>query len=107
MTYGHFLLLFLLLPLGLLAWAWRKDVRRGRWGPLLLLLLVVYAATTPWDSWAVRHGLWDFPPGKTWGLRLAQLPLEEYLFFGLQTLLTGLWVRRRLQRLPEFGGRAA
>ena len=33
-------------------------------------------------------------------MKLIHLPLEEYLFFGLQTLLTGLWVGRRLQRLP-------
>lgn len=100
MTYGRFLLLFLVLPLGLLFL--RADVRRGPWRPLLLLLPLVYLATTPWDSWAVAHGLWDFPEGKTWGVRLFRLPLEEYLFFGLQTLLTGLLVQRRLGGLPEF-----
>ena len=103
MTYGRFLLLFLLLPVGLLLL--RADVRQGPWRPLLWLLPLVYLATTPWDSWAVAHGLWDFPEGKTWGVRLFRLPLEEYLFFGLQTFLTFLLVRRRLAGLPEFGGR--
>jgi lycopene beta-cyclase len=102
-TYGRFLVLFLLLPLGLLLS--RAEVRHGPWRPLGLLLLVVYLATTPWDSWAVAHGLWDFPQGKTWGVRLFGLPLEEYLFFGLQTLLVGLLVRRRLWALVEFSGR--
>lgn len=100
MTYGHFLLLFLVLPLLLLLL--RADVRRGPWRPLLVLLPLVYLATTPWDSWAVAHGLWDFPQGKTWGVRLFRLPLEEYLFFGLQTALTGLLVQRRLSALPDF-----
>ncbi|HXX30445.1 MAG TPA: lycopene cyclase domain-containing protein [Myxococcaceae bacterium] len=105
MTYGRFLLLFLVLPLGVLAL--RGELARGPWRPLLLVLGLAYAATTPWDAWAVAHGLWAFPPGKVWGPRLLGLPLEEYCFFGLQTLLTGLWVRRRLERLAEPGGSAA
>jgi lycopene cyclase domain-containing protein len=101
-TYARFLLLFLVLPLAL--FAWRGEFRRGPWRPLLVLLGVVYLTTTPWDSWAVMRGFWAFPAEKNWGLRLGVLPLEELLFFGLQTLLTGLWVRRRLLRLPEFAG---
>ncbi|HZH02757.1 MAG TPA: lycopene cyclase domain-containing protein [Myxococcaceae bacterium] len=96
MTYGRFLGLFLVVPIGVLLWAWRRDLRRGSWAPLGILIAVVYAATTPWDNAAVAWGIWGFGEGKTWGLRLGYLPLEEYLFFGLQTVLTGLWVRRRL-----------
>ena len=106
MTYGRFLLLFLGLPLALV-FLFVRGARRGPWRPFLLLLPLVYLATTPWDSWAVVHGLWAFPEGKTWGLRLGVLPLEEYLFFGLQTLLTGLWVRARLARLADFAPRPA
>jgi lycopene beta-cyclase len=104
-TYARFLLFFLVLPVGLLLL--RADIRRGPWRPLLWLFPLVYLATTPWDSWAVAHGLWSFPEGKTWGLRLFRLPAEEYLFFGLQTLLTFLLVRRRLAALREFSGRPA
>jgi lycopene beta-cyclase len=104
-TYGRFLLLFLVLPLGLTALL--PASRRGPWRPLLGVLALAYLTTTPWDSWAVAHGLWSFPPGKTWGLRLGVLPLEEYCFFGLQTLLTGLWVRRRLAPLVAAPARAA
>jgi lycopene beta-cyclase len=104
MTYGRFLLLFLVLPLALLLV--RRDMRQGPWRPLFLLLPLVYLATTPWDSWAVGHGLWDFPDGKTWGVRLFRLPAEEYCFFGLQTCLTFLLVRRRLVALPEFHAEA-
>ncbi len=102
MTYPRFLGLFLALPLAVLLVLWWKDtVMRLPWRSVLPLLLVVYLATTPWDSVAVKHGLWDFPEGKTWGIRLGWLPLEEYLFFGLQTLLTGLWAGRRLLRLRD------
>ena len=99
MTYGRFLGLFVLLPILGSAWLPRANLRRGGFGPLLLLLLVVYVATTPWDNAAVAHGLWDFDNERTWGVRLLYLPVEEYLFFGLQTVLTGLWVRARLSRL--------
>jgi len=103
-TYGVFLALFVALPLGalLVVW-WTGTVRRLPWKGVLQLLLVVYLATAPWDGWAVRHGLWDFPDGKTWGIRIGALPLEEYLFFGLQTLLTGLWAGRRLLALRGRG----
>lgn len=102
MTYGRFLALFVALPLVILATAWwSSTVKRLPGKTFLLLLLVVFLATTPWDSVAVKHGLWRFPEGKTWGIRLGWLPLEEYLFFGLQTLLTGLWAARRLLRLED------
>ena len=107
MTYARFLGLFVALPLAvLLVLWWRETARRLPWKSVLQLLLVVYLATTPWDSAAVKHGLWEFPEGKTWGIRIGNLPLEEYLFFGLQTLLTGLWAARRLMLLRERGAPA-
>jgi lycopene beta-cyclase len=98
MTYARFLGLFVVLPILLLAVRYRKTFTARSLAPLGLLLLVVYAATTPWDNLAVKWGLWGFDPERTWGLELGYLPLEEYLFFGLQTLLVGLWARARLAR---------
>lgn len=98
MTYARFLLLFVVLPLLAVAWATRRSLSWRALRPLGLLLAVVYAATSPWDSHAVARGLWDFDPARIWGVRLFHLPLEEYLFFGLQTLLVGLWARHRLAR---------
>ncbi|HZJ53604.1 MAG TPA: lycopene cyclase domain-containing protein [Myxococcaceae bacterium] len=104
MTYACFLGLFVALPLVvLLTLWWRETVKRLPWKGLVLLLLVAYLTTAPWDNVAVKHGLWSFPEGKTWGIRLGYLPLEEYLFFGLQTLLTGLLAGRRLLRLRARG----
>jgi lycopene cyclase domain-containing protein len=100
-TYGRFLALFVALPLLVLIVWWPSTVKRLPWWSFLWLLLVVFLTTTPWDTAAVKHGLWRFPEGKTWGIRLGWLPLEEYLFFGLQTLLTGLWAARRLLQLGD------
>lgn len=99
MTYARFLAVFVLPPVLFLLWRQRQSLRApGAWWPMGVLLLVVYAATTPWDNYAVKWGLWGFDAARTWGLRLGYLPLEEYLFFGLQTLLVGLWARARLLR---------
>ena len=96
LTYARFLLLFVGLPILGELWLNRRAGVKLRWSPLLCLLAVAYVTTAPWDSWAVRHGLWAFDPARIWGVRLFALPVEELLFFGLQTLFTGLWVHRRL-----------
>lgn len=106
MTYALFLLLFVALPAALSAFLLRRTLDRRAALPFALLLIVVYAATSPWDNVAVAQGLWSFDPERTWSLRLGWLPIEEYLFFGLQTLLTGVWVWHRLSRVDAQRGAA-
>jgi lycopene beta-cyclase len=103
MTYARFLGLFVVLPILWLGVRYRKTLTLRGLMPLALLLVVVYVATTPWDNLAVKWGLWGFAPERIWGLKLGYLPLEEYLFFGLQTVLVGLWARARLARTLERG----
>jgi len=98
MTYARFLALFLVVPI-VLSLAVRGPRRYARHAAALGLLLVfVYVGTIPWDSTAVARGLWSFDTARTWQVTVFGLPLEEVLFFGLQTVLTGLWVNRRLDR---------
>lgn len=52
---------------------------------IVVLCLVVVAFTFPWDSWAVKKGVWDFPDDRLIG-RIGVLPYEEVAFFVLQTL---------------------
>lgn len=98
MTYARFLGIFVVLPILFLVWRYRRTFTARSLAPMGLLLVVVYAATSPWDNLAVKWGLWGFDPERIWGIKLGYLPLEEYLFFGLQTLLVGLWARARLAR---------
>ena len=105
MSYALFLTLFLMVPLAGTLWIQRGELRAGGFGSLGVLLLLVYAGTIPWDGAAVAQGLWSFDPEKCWPARVDGLPVEELCFFGLQTLLTGLWVRHRLVR--SFGVRSA
>jgi lycopene cyclase domain-containing protein len=102
-TYPRTLLFFVLPPivaLGIVAWK-KGRLDRAFVASLAVLLAVVYAATSPWDNLAVRWGIWRFDWTKTSPVRIAYLPLEEYLFFGLQSILTALvWAlfRRRIAR---------
>ncbi|MFP2959685.1 lycopene cyclase domain-containing protein [Myxococcus sp. 1LA] len=107
MTYARFLGLFVVVPILFLAWRYRRTFTARSLAPMGLLLIVVYAATSPWDNLAVKWGLWGFAPDLIWGIKLGYLPLEEYLFFGLQTLLVGLWARARLARALATDGQAS
>ncbi|MDQ1733451.1 MAG: hypothetical protein QOK10_3610 [Pseudonocardiales bacterium] len=52
-----------------------------RWRLLLLSLLPGGLVGIGWDSYAVYAGQWHFDYRYLLGIRLARLPLEEWLFF--------------------------
>ncbi len=52
---------------------------------LLITILIVVVFTSPWDNYAVSQGLWGFAQGQHL-TKLGYLPVEEYLFFVLQTV---------------------
>jgi lycopene beta-cyclase len=72
----------------------------------LAVMALVYA--TPWDNYLVANGVWWYDPGRVTGVVLGWVPLEEYAFFVLQTLLTGLWTALLLRlagpAAPAGGG---
>lgn len=103
MTYLGVLVSFVVPPtLALLVWvprdAWRWLARRQgevRWKPYLILLahvLLALAYTTPWDNYLVATRVWWYQPELVMGINLGWVPIEEYTFFVVQTLLTGLWM---------------
>lgn len=114
MTYFSFLIRFVGVPLLVLAFLTLWDIRRGRWLPEPLrgmptwvtILAHVAAAvvwTTPWDNYLIATGVWFYNPDLVTGITLGRVPIEEYTFFVVQTLLTGLWVlwlARRLKPAP-------
>jgi lycopene cyclase domain-containing protein len=110
MTYFGFLLWFLVLPIVILLGLHGLDRRRGRgYVPglgryplraLALLVLIAVVYTTPWDNYLVAKEVWGYPPERVVGVVLGYVPLEEYTFFVLQKVMTGLWVLWLARRLP-------
>jgi len=88
MTYAAFLLLFLLLPLAILAAILRKRLLNRRYLIIVgVLTLVALLYMAPWDHFAAIWGLWSWTNNRTWGLRWWAIPPEEYLFCVLEALL--------------------
>ena len=98
MTYFDFLLFFVVPPIVVLAvWA-RPTARHGL--AIAFLCAVTYIWTTPWDNYLVASGVWAYRPAQVSGLVLGFVPVEEYLFFGLQAILGSLWTLT-LHRLAQ------
>jgi lycopene cyclase domain-containing protein len=100
MTYLEFHLVFLLPPL-LLLLLWARPRAPRLWAYLLMPLLALLY-TTPWDNFLVWKGVWGYPEGRVL-LRIGYVPLEEYLFFLLQPLLTGALLLRLAGAPPPAG----
>ena len=104
MTYFEFHLFFTLPPILILGLASWLEARRGRhlggslgrqtpfafWA-LLLHVLIAFTYTTPWDNYLVAQEVWGYGAARVWGT-VGYVPVEEYLFFILQTLMTGLFL---------------
>lgn len=109
MSYLQFHLLFLLPPLALLSWAvLRHPVPRVKFplGGLLLMSVLAVVYTTPWDNYLIYKGVWGYGEDRVL-TTLGFVPIEEYAFFILQPLFTGLWVYwliQRRQNLPDAPG---
>jgi lycopene beta-cyclase len=116
MTYAQFHLTFTLPWLGLVlagALVARRrgvpvagDMGRGdafAWGALGVHVFIALLYTTPWDNYLVYREVWGYPEGRVLAT-IGYVPVEEYAFFVIQTLLTGLAlfaVARALGPLPE------
>jgi len=114
-TYFGFLARFLGPPLVILLLLTIWDHKQGRSLPqalrswpvgfvILAHVIVAILYTTPWDNYLVATGVWWYNPRLVTGVVLGWVPIEEYTFFILQTIMTGLWVAflaRRLSFAPD------
>jgi lycopene cyclase domain-containing protein len=117
MSYFGVLIFFLIPPLLVLIafvprdlWSClRKRERPGMdimlpYAAVLLHVALAVVYTTPWDNYLVATGVWYYNPALVTGLMLGYVPIEEYTFFILQSLLTGLWTVAIMRRLsPSLG----
>jgi lycopene cyclase domain-containing protein len=110
MTYFGFLSRFLCIPIVVLAIVAFLDSRRGRPIParlracsfvaaIALHVVVALLYTTPWDNYLVATGVWAYNPALVTGITFGWVPIEEYTFFVVQTILAGLWLLFLMRRL--------
>jgi len=117
MTYFGFLLRFLFVPilifLAITLWDNKngKEIqgfRSGRavWKAIAIHVFLAVTYTTPWDNYLVATKVWYYNPELVTGLVIGYVPIEEYTFFVVETILAGLWwwfLSRRLSEPPaEF-----
>jgi lycopene beta-cyclase len=109
MTYFGVLLRFIGPPLVVLIAIALYDRRRSlveafqTWPPSAILwghVLIALVYTTPWDNYLVANRIWWYDPSLVTGITIGWVPIEEYTFFVVQTLMTGLWVLLLMRRLP-------
>lgn len=102
MTYFGFLARFLMIPilvfLFITYWDNKNNrhihgFRNGRavWAAIGVHILLAVIYTTPWDNYLVATGVWYYNPELVTGLVLGYVPIEEYTFFVVETILSGLW----------------
>ena len=114
MKYFGFLARFVVVPLLILRFLIWRDRKRGKDLPqhlqswpedavLLAHVLTAVTYTTPWDNYLVASKVWWYDPDLVTGKTIGWVPIEEYSFFVLQTLMTGSWMQYLARRVdtPE------
>jgi len=101
-TYFGFLARFIILPLIALRILIHKDRKHGQSLPnemqswrendvLIGHVITAVTYTTPWDNYLVASNVWAYDTDLVTGHTIGWVPIEEYTFFVLQSLLTGSW----------------
>jgi lycopene cyclase domain-containing protein len=100
LTYLQFLTVFVGLPLSILTVGTVVSRRpdRAPWrlqtGAIALMVGLALVYTTPWDNYLIARGVWWYGDGVV-TMRLWHMPLGEYLFVVIQSVLVGLWTFSR------------
>lgn len=102
MTYFEVLAVYIgapLLVLFLLTW---RDSRGGQplartrlvskfaWPAIFAHVVIALVYTSPWDNYLVATEVWWYDSDLVTGITIFWVPIEEYTFFIVQTLMTGL-----------------
>jgi lycopene cyclase domain-containing protein len=118
MTYFGFLLRFLFIPILIFLIVTLGDnknnkqingFRNGRsvWAAIGINILLAVIYTTPWDNYLVATGVWYYNPDLVTGIVIGYVPIEEYTFFVIETILAGVWwwfLARRISPRPMGEG---
>lgn len=92
MTYGQFLIIFLIAPILALAVYHYPHLERRKLVYIVGLAAIAFLYTPIWDNYLVAEGIWHYPDNRVLGITIGWVPIEEYTFFILQPILLGLWL---------------
>ena len=87
MIYALVLLIFGLVPIGLL-WLVAPQIIQRNKGTLFVIVVLILLVSIPWEMVAIDH-VWYYSPQVIHGTRLFNLPIEELTFFIIDGLLVG------------------
>ena len=93
MTYLEFLVLYVGIPLiALTLWAYKKQcLDKNNLFGIGLMSVIALVYTTPWDNYLIMENIWSYPVGVVLAT-VGYVPIEEYGFMVMQTMLAGvLW----------------
>lgn len=90
LTYVDIHLIYTLPVIGALALVMWPFVSRQELFKMAFVSAMAFVYTTPWDNYIIFHGAWTYKPEKIVAV-VGYVPVEEYAFFIVQTLMTSLW----------------
>lgn len=101
MSYLTFHLVFIIPPILLLGLTQPRPLagvggRRARYA-IPVICVIAFSYTTPWDNYLVAREVWWYGPDRVLAT-IGYVPVEEYVFFILQPILTGLFLYQYLAR---------
>ncbi len=100
MTYLQFHFIFTIPLFLLLLFVNKKNKftfsKKSLLGCLTLALLALFY-TTPWDSYLIRNQIWGYPEDRVL-FSIFYIPIEEYFFFIIQTIIATLIASNLIER---------
>lgn len=90
LSYRHFHLLWTLPVCGVLLVIARPFLTKLDRAKLILLPIIAFVWTTPWDNLIVRNRAWSYHRHCIW-FTIGYVPIEEYFYFIIQSLISTLW----------------
>lgn len=90
LTYMQVHLYFTLPPTILLYLLIRPVISSFDRMKMLTLCILAVTYTTPWDNYIIYHKAWWYRKDAVIGT-IGWVPIEEYIFFVIQTIFTSLW----------------
>lgn len=90
LTYIDVHLIYTLPVIGLLILIVWPFINRSEVLKIITISTVAVIYTTPWDSYVIYNGAWTYPPERVLAV-IGIVPIEEYMFFVIQSVMTTLW----------------